>query len=140
MLQVIKFLLFSPFMQLLKTQADARTMSKSDNQDKSLTDQWISWKKILDVSQQLLQLAEQKNWPRLNRLQQERDHLIEQFFLTQPHPELLSKIQSDIRIICDQDRKIIQMVEENREQLGTEAQRLQSMKNRIQQYVSTEKS
>lgn len=115
-------------------------MNKSDNQEKSLTDQWISWKKILDTSQQLLQLAEQKNWPRLSRLQQERDQFIEQFFLTQPHPELLSKIQSDIKIICDQDRKIIQMVEENREQLGAEAQRLQSMKNRIQQYVSTEKS
>ncbi|ALO46647.1 flagellar protein FliT [Pseudohongiella spirulinae] len=115
-------------------------MSKPENHDKSITDQWISWKKILDASQQLVQLAEQKNWSRLERLQQDRDQLIEQFFLAQPHPELISKIQSDIKTICDQDRKIIQMVEKNREQLGAEAQRLKSMKNRIQQYVSTEKS
>ena len=115
-------------------------MSSPKKNDKSLTDQWISWKKILESSDRLLQLAEQKNWSRLSHLQQERDQLIEQFFLTQPHTELLQKIQSDILVICDQDRKIIQMVEENRQQLGAEAQRLQSMKNRIQQYVSTEKS
>jgi hypothetical protein len=115
-------------------------MHKREQNDNSLASQSLDWTRIVELSEQLLQLAEQKNWDKLGRLQLERDRLIEQFFATDTRRELISAIQEDIRTICDQDRKIIQMVADNRAQLGTEAQHLRAMKNRIEQYLSTEKS
>lgn len=115
-------------------------MFESQKSKNFLSDQTLAWRMIVTTSQQLVQLAEQKNWSRLSRLQQERDQLIQQFFSLQPPPELMLEIREDIKKICDQDRKIIQTVSDNRGQLGVEAQRLLAMKNRIQQYLSTEKS
>lgn len=115
-------------------------MKNPEKGNETLTDQSLSWSRIAEISDQLLQLAEQKNWDRLGRLQIERDHLIEHFFQSETHAALVTEIHSDIRLICEQDRKIIQMVADNRAQLGTEAQHLRAMKNRIEKYLSTEKS
>jgi hypothetical protein len=113
-------------------------MNNPGNDNKTLADQTTNWTRIVNASDQLLQLAGQKNWDKLGRLQRERDRLIKHFFSSETHPELISGIQADIRKICDQDKQIIQMVTENRTQLGTEAQHLRAMKNRIEQYLSTE--
>lgn len=115
-------------------------MNTPENTDKTLKNQSIEWNQIVTSSHNLMHLAEQKSWSKLSTLHQQRDQLIQQFFSKEPHPELLSQIQSDIKKICDTDRKIIQMVADNRDQLGTEAQRLRAMKNRINEYISTEQS
>lgn len=115
-------------------------MSNPEQENKTLSGQSLNWSRIVEISDQLLQLAEQKNWDRLARLQIERDRLIEHFFQSETLAVLVTEVQSDIRKICDQDRKIMQMVADNRAQLGSEAQHLRAMKNRIEQYLSTEKS
>lgn len=115
-------------------------MTNDSDKDKNiLSSQSLSWSRIVSASEQLVQLAGQKNWDKLGRLQRERDRMIEHFFSSEIHSELISSIQADIRKICEQDRKIIAVVAQNRAQLGTEAQHLRAMKNRIEQYMSTEK-
>lgn len=113
-------------------------MNTPSSTKNTLEYQSLEWDKIVTSSHSLMHLAEQKSWSKLSTLHQQRDQLIEQFFSEEPHPELLAQIQSDIIKICEQDRKIVQMVADNRDQLGAEAQRLRAMKNRINQYMSTE--
>ena len=115
-------------------------MSGPKQKKNSLSSQALDWAHIVEISDQLLQLAEQQNWQQLGRLQLERDQLIDLFFRSETRTELVPVIQEDIRNICDQDQKIVQMVTDNRDQLGAEAKHLQAMKHRIQQYLSTENS
>jgi len=114
-------------------------LNDADKEINTLSSQSLRWSRIVSASEQLVQLAEQKNWDKLGRLQLERDRMIEHFFASKTRSELISSIQADIRKICEQDRKIIDMVAQNRAQLGSEAQHLRAMKNRIEQYMSTEK-
>ncbi|MBC53694.1 MAG: hypothetical protein CMQ34_07655 [Gammaproteobacteria bacterium] len=113
-------------------------MDNPEKNDNTESNQALAWSRIVAASDQLAQLAEQKNWDKLGRLQVERDRLIEHFFSSETRPELITGIQADIRKICEQDRRIIQMVTDNRAQLGAEALHLRAMKNRIEQYLSTE--
>lgn len=112
--------------------------SQADSYQNSLVIQKDMWLSIMLHSQQLLQLAYQKNWTSLMDTHQVRDDLIEQFFKQAIASELVEQIQQDIITIKAQDEEIVRLVKNNQQQLGSESQQLNVMKKRINSYLSAE--
>lgn len=117
-------------------------MTSTDSTDhpplpnKHLEKQRSQWKEILTLSDRLLQLAEHKNWPRLNQVHQQREQKLTEFFGQAIEQSFIETIQAGIRRIRDQDQQIVQIVQLNRDALGAESQRLKSMKSRVSEYIS----
>ncbi|MDP2286249.1 MAG: hypothetical protein Q8L06_19085 [Pseudohongiella sp.] len=108
----------------------------SDTYRNILSDHTVKWQSILAFSEQLLQLAYQKNWPALIELHKHRDHLLDTFFRDAIAEGLIDKIKEDILIITERDEEIVRLVKNNQQQLGDESQQLLAMKKRINSYLS----
>lgn len=106
--------------------------------NKNLEKQRIQWQGILSLSDRLLQLAEQKNWPELTGVHQLRDQKLTEFFDQAIEQSFIETIQTGIIRIREQDQQIVQIVQCNRDELGAESQRLKSMKSRVNEYLSAE--
>jgi succinate dehydrogenase flavin-adding protein (antitoxin of CptAB toxin-antitoxin module) len=104
----------------------------------TVSDQSFKWKSILICSEQLLQLAYQKNWPALLEMHLQRDVLLDNFFKDAIAADLVDSIRADIQIIQQRDEEIIQMVKNNQQQLGDESHQLHTMKKRLSSYLSAE--
>lgn len=104
--------------------------------DKNLEKQRVQWQEILTLSDRLLQLAEQKNWPELTVVHQLRDQKLTEFFEQAIEQSFIETIQTGITRIRKQDQKIVQIVQCNRDELGAESHRLKSMKSRVNEYLS----
>lgn len=103
-----------------------------------IEDQLVSWRSIATYSDQLLQLAYQKNWPALLDLHAHRDMLLEKFFNQAIAQDIIEKIRNDILTIQKSDEEIVRLVKNNQQQLGGESQQLHAMKKRISSYLSAE--
>lgn len=101
--------------------------------------QLSSWQHIMLLSEQLLHCAKRQDWESLDRLHREREHALEQFFREALIQDLIPVIQQDIKKIREQDSDIVQLVKNNRDELGAESRRLQLMKSRLKEYLSAEK-
>ena len=101
-----------------------------------VSDHIVKWNAILTCSEQLLQLAYQKNWPALIELHKNRDDLLDSFFRDAIAEELIDKIKEDILTIKEHDEEIVRLVKYNQQQLGDESQQLLAMKKRITGYLS----
>ncbi|MDP3517449.1 MAG: flagellar protein FliT [Pseudohongiella sp.] len=108
----------------------------SDTYKNILSDHKVKWQAILTCSEQLLQLAYQKNWPALIELHKQRDDLLDTFFRNAIAEGLIDKIKEDILIIKERDEEIVRLVKNNQQQLGDESQQLLAMKKRINSYLS----
>lgn len=95
-----------------------------------------AWDHIVSVSDHLMQLAQQKDWDAVAEHHERRDQLLEEFFSQAVEAELVEKIRADIARIVQQDTKITQWVQNNRDELGEEAQRLRSLRQRAEKYGS----
>src|SRR5690554_3448742 len=78
-------------------------------------DSWLSrkqqraaWERILQISEQLTQLAHQKDWDALTRQHQLRDELLEAFFAHPVDEELTEQVRQGISHIVRLDSEIIQ--------------------------------
>jgi succinate dehydrogenase flavin-adding protein (antitoxin of CptAB toxin-antitoxin module) len=103
-----------------------------------VSDQSVKWHSILNCSEQLLQLAYQKNWPALLELHAQRDVLLDNFFKDAIAEDLVDSIRSDIQIMQQRDEEVIRLVKNNQQQIGDESQQLHAMKKRITSYLSAE--
>lgn len=101
--------------------------------------QLAAWQQIMALSDQLMHSARRQDWDNLDRLHGERELALEHFFREALLEELIPQVQQDIKKIRDQDNEIVQMVKNNREQLGAESKRLQLLKNRVKEYLSADK-
>lgn len=104
----------------------------------TVSDQSVKWHSILTFSEQLLQLAYQKNWPALLEMHSQRDELLDILFKDAIAADLVDIIRSDIQTIQQQDEEIIRLVKNNQQQIGDESQQLHAMKKRINSYLSAE--
>ena len=119
----------------ISTRASAASAEEYKN---IVSDQSVKWHAILSCSEQLLQLAYQKNWPALLELHAQRDVLLDNFFKDAIAEDLVDSIRSDIQIIQQRDEEIIRLVKNNQQQIGDESQQLHAMKKRITSYLSAE--
>ena|SRR5690554_3068196 len=103
-----------------------------------LTQQSLAWSEIMQASDRLTQLAQQKDWEAVTQLHAERDQLLESFFNAPLHAELVPTVQADLPGIIQQDAVIVQLVQNNRDELGAEAQRLRNLKKRAEEYLSAD--
>ncbi len=101
--------------------------------------QQASWQHIMLLSEQLLHSAKRQDWESLERLHSERENALDLFFREALIQDLIPVVQQDIKKIRDQDSDIVQMVKNNRDELGAESRRLQLMKSRIKEYLSAGK-
>ncbi len=101
--------------------------------------QLAAWQQIMALSEQLLHSARRQDWDTLDRLHGEREQALEHFFREALIQDLIPVIQQDINKIREQDSDIVQMVKNNRDELGAESRRLHLMKNRIKEYLSADK-
>jgi hypothetical protein len=108
----------------------------SDTYKSILYNHTVKWQTILTCSEQLLQLAYQKNWPALIELHKHRDDLLDTFFRDAIAEGLIDKIKQDILVIKERDEEIVRLVKNNQQQLGDESQQLLAMKKRITGYLS----
>ncbi len=121
--------------------SDKTTDNSSGNAEyynNTIEDQLVSWRSIATFSDQLLQLAYQKNWPALMDLHAHRDRLLENFFNQAIAQDIIEKIRNDILTIQKSDEEIVRLVKNNQQQLGGESQQLHAMKKRISSYLSAE--
>ncbi|OFE11550.1 hypothetical protein PHACT_13495 [Pseudohongiella acticola] len=109
------------------------------DQNQERARQVAAWQEIMSHSDQLLQRAKRQDWEKLDYLHESREQLLDQFFREALVEDLIPIVQRDIKIIREQDRTIVAMVKENRDQLGAESKRLQLMKNRVKEYLSADK-
>ena len=94
------------------------------------------WTEIMQLSDRLLELAKASDWEQLDELSAEREQMLKDFF-GQPIAESLhAGIQEDIRHITEQDKVIVQVVQNNRTELADEITRLQARKRMIKDYLS----
>jgi hypothetical protein len=110
----------------------------SDDYKILIKDQLLAWNSIMQDSNNLVQLAHQKNWEQLLALHEKRDERLRDFFNEALTQELVTQVQNDLEIIKQQDADIVQMVKNNQSELSAEAQQLQLMKERIKNYVSAD--
>lgn len=101
--------------------------------------QLAAWHQIMALSEQLLHSAKRQDWDNLERMHSEREQALEHFFREALIQDLIPVIQQDIKNIRQQDNDIVQMVKNNRDELGAESRRLQLMKSRIKEYLSADK-
>lgn len=109
------------------------------DQSETRASQQMAWHHIMSLSEQLLHGAKRQDWENVERLHSERERALEQFFREVLIEDLIPLIQQDIKKIRDQDSDIVQMVKNNRDELGAESRRLQLMKSRIKEYLSADK-
>lgn len=117
----------------------ADTPHQNPTETDTLQQQIQAWARIMDASDNLLQLAKQKDWDAVTEHHQHRDQLLEEFFRQALHSDLVDSVQAGIAQIIQQDTEITQWVQNNRDELGEEAQRLRGLRQRAQQYGSVEK-
>lgn len=98
-----------------------------------------AWAHIVSASDHLVQLAQQKDWDAVAEHHEQRDKLLEEFFSQPIEAELVEQIQAGIARIVQQDTQITQWVQNNRDELGEEAQRLRGLRQRAEEYGSIEK-
>ena len=108
----------------------------SDTYKNILYDHTVKWQAILTCSEQLLQLAYQKNWTALIELHKHRDDLLDNFFRGAIAQGIIDRIKQDILVIKERDEEIVRLVKNNQQQLGDESQQLLAMKKRINSYLS----
>ncbi|MEX0739748.1 MAG: flagellar protein FliT [Pseudohongiella sp.] len=101
--------------------------------------QQAAWQDIMAVSEQLLHSAKRQDWENIDLLHARREHLLDQFFRETLVQDMIPTVQQGIKNIREQDSDIVQMVKNNRDQLGAESKRLQLMKTRVKGYLSADK-
>lgn len=102
--------------------------------------QALAWDAIMQDSNELFQLAHQKNWQQLLQLHEKRDARLRDFFDTELTQDMVSQVQKDLETIKSQDTEIVELVRKNQSELSVEARHLRLMKERIRNYVSAEKN
>jgi len=105
----------------------------------TLTKQTRAWSEIMQISDRLMQLAQQKNSDTVMQQHADRDQLLESFFAEPLHAELVATVQADLQRIIQQDAVTVQLVQNNRNDLGAEAQRLRHLKKRAEEYLSADR-
>jgi succinate dehydrogenase flavin-adding protein (antitoxin of CptAB toxin-antitoxin module) len=136
-----KYFSLGLFFRNLQMDSDTSTTASATSAEKYkniVSDQSLNWLSIVTCSEQLLQLAYQKNWPTLLEMHAQRDVLLESFFKDAIAADLVDNIRSDIQIIQQRDEEIIRLVKNNQQQIGDESQQLHAMKKRITSYLSAE--
>lgn len=108
------------------------------DQSEARASQLAAWQHIMLLSEQLLQSAERQDWENLDKLHGKREHMLELFFREALIQDLIPVVQQGISEIREQDSDIVQLVKNNRDELGAESRRLQLMKSRIKKYLSAE--
>lgn len=108
------------------------------NQEQIRRRQRAAWQSIMQISDQLLQCATQKDWDSIERLHKKREQMLDLFFREILIQDLIPEVQQGITKIREQDSDIVLLVKNNRDELGAESRRLQSMKSRIKEYLSAE--
>lgn len=122
-----------------KSSADSGTPDYSAKYKETVIDQRAAWQEIMTVSASMMEHANQRDWKTVDTVHQARDQMLETFFRQALADVLIDEVQAGIAVIRKQDSDIVQLVKNNREELSTEMQRLQSMKNRVKEYISTSK-
>jgi succinate dehydrogenase flavin-adding protein (antitoxin of CptAB toxin-antitoxin module) len=120
-----------------KIPPDPITPDESARYKETVIEQRLAWQEIMAVSTSMIEHANQRDWITVDRLHQTRDQMLDAFFREALADVLVDEIQAGITAIQTQDSDIVQLVKNNREELSTEMQRLQSMRNRVKEYIST---
>lgn len=111
---------------------------QKQSQEQIRRQQRSAWQGIMQISDQLLQCATQKDWDGIDRLHKKREQMLDRFFREILTQDLIPEVQQGITKIREQDSAIVVLVQNNRDELGAESRRLQSMKSRIKEYLSAE--
>ncbi|MDT8428258.1 MAG: flagellar protein FliT [Pseudomonadales bacterium] len=94
--------------------------------------------KLVDLSEQLTRLAEQSNWPEVNRLSLQREQRLEQFFSNEISTDIRETVIDAISRIRFFDEETVRLVKKNREALGEGIIDLLAHKRRIKNYISNQ--
>lgn len=106
------------------------------DQETARKNQSLAWSNIMQLSAQLVQLAQQRNWDVLTQQHTVRDQLLEDFFAQALDSTLVDTVRADIQKIIAQDALIVQTAQNHQNELGEEAQRLKGLRKRAQGYLS----
>jgi hypothetical protein len=105
---------------------------------KDYTNQYTAWNEILSTSYAILNHAQQNDWQKIEAIHQHRDELLRDFFAQTLEQSLITIVQQGITEIQQIDQQVVTLIKSNRDELGTEARRLKSMKKRLSEYVSAQ--
>ena len=112
-----------------------------------------NWQTILDLSKNMLEAAQGRDWATLTSLMDARDKLMKLYFSVAEEEERLRQeaganhekdvaalsarialLKQQIEVIQEMDRKIVQYTEENKEQLGDELGKLRNARKMVENY------
>lgn len=94
------------------------------------------WADILEMTEEMQQLAQRGDWQSLDEMSARREELLQAFFATPLPEDLHELIKKDIRHIQDIDANVVHRVQKSRAVLTDEITRLQAQKKRIKDYLS----
>lgn len=95
-----------------------------------------SWQQIVDMTEEIRNLAQAKNWQEMDRVAVRRDRLLKRFFRRDLEEPLRSRVVEDLRAIREKDQETVRLVQKNKDLLAEELSRLQVQKKRITDYIS----
>ena len=94
------------------------------------------WREIEAASQQLSELAHQKQWEQLSELEPKRLQMLKRFFSEPVVKEISSEVASGIELILETDREIDRLVQQSRLKITTQLQKISKGKRVIGAYAS----
>jgi hypothetical protein len=112
--------------------ASMSTSTSSGPREAQLRD----WKEIVDISNEILNLAQRNDWGQVDSLSLKREAMLERFFAQAIESEVVESIQKGIDEIRVKDEEVVRLVKKNRALLADEISGLQAKKKHIQDYLS----
>lgn len=91
------------------------------------------FKKIMSLSEKMLENARQQRWENVSAIEDERRQLLTDFF-SQPVNAQKGMLANSIRTILEKDREIVKLGSEKREELRGALQKFNRGKDAVQAY------
>ena len=92
-------------------------------------DALADWRRVMDMSRDMLEGARTADWDRVCRLQEERFALIRRFFAGSPSGESLDLIRPDVNALLDMDAEVEELGNRARQKIAEGLQSLNKGKS-----------
>lgn len=92
-------------------------------------DKDVELKQLLDISQQMLELAKNNDWEKLPDLETDRKKIMQSFFETQNSLDNTADIEQAIKDVLFINEKIEQLAQQEKVQIGQQLHALKKKQN-----------
>ena len=89
----------------------------------------------IDLSRQILELAKQKDWPELQRLDRERLQLLEEVFSADPDHSKDDEIATRLRELIDLNNEAMDLCTQAKQNVLTEGRKIRQGKEAVAAYM-----